>query len=183
MESIEEKQKQFVDAMAKHRGSDIPQRVAAYVLEQKGKPIRDYLSNGAPMEDKLALLDTLTSIITEERWDDLPSAPGGQASASTPTPKPKLQPAAAPAPKLVQSDPVAPIPEPTPAAAQPAPDAMAVLAQLAALLQPKPSAPSAPSVSKEEIRAMIREELADFFALASERFGTVTEEPADAADE
>jgi hypothetical protein len=149
-----------------------------------GLTMASYLSTPATDEVKIALIDEVIDIITNQKWDSLPTPPSGQASASN---KPVVavtpvasKPITPPAPKPVTPQLPPPLPPAayvskpselvnqvtTPAAADPmAMMAAALLPHIMAHL-PKTQAESAP-IDMEAVRVMVvnqvRQELAVLF--------------------
>ena len=181
-----EKSTELMKLLTPHRSGNIMQRVQAFVVKKTGKKLTEYLGNGAPEEEKGALLDELITICRDEQWDLLPAAAGGQqvvAGASTlvtkaPAPAPKpLAPAPIHTPKA--SVPIAaPKPAPVeeaeeveaPAPVAPVDPISAALAALqTALTAAKaPVAPSPIGLSVDECRMSARREIASVFRTIAE---------------
>jgi hypothetical protein len=148
-----------------------------------GLTMASYLSTPATDEVKIALIDEVIDIITNQKWDSLPTPPSGQASASN---KPVVavtpvasKPTPLPAPKPVTPQLPPPLPPSvyTPAVIEAAqakvPAAADPMAMMAAALLPhimahlpKTQAESAP-IDMEAVRVMVvnqvRQELAVLF--------------------
>jgi hypothetical protein len=180
-DAVQEKSKELYTLITPHRASGLLQRVNLYVMAKTGKKLPDYINNGATPEDKIALLDELAAIIRTNSFEKLPAIPSGQAApvqaapvAAAPAPVAAAPVALTPAaPVLKPAAPVAAAPVPVVAAA-PAPqpvlsdDPAAQLAALITRLTAKPAAPAAPSMTPEQIRALVRAELAIVFTTISE---------------
>lgn len=183
-EVVDQKFKDLFEILKKQRGTPILQRFSAYVVQQKGKGIQEYIQNGAPLDEKEALIDELIAIAEAEDWDKLPPAPGGQATApvAKPAPAPKpMQPAApdpAPAPEpearwawslrdeiLTQAEAdeaEEEAEEEEPEVSEHVPEAATQLAALIAKLA-KP-ATTGGSITEDRVREIVREELRSAFS-------------------
>lgn len=146
----------------------VMQRIQAYVVLKKGKKLTEYLNNGATDEDKLELLNELTTIVTEKNWDALPPAAVGQATAPS---APRTR---ATTPLLKKAEPVAATPAidtmidhaspTTPAVTEQrppvAPKALDLFAAAIAAMNAE-KASDAPTISEDQVRKIVRAELAD----------------------
>lgn len=93
--TLEAKNGELFKLLLPHRTTPIMQRVNLYVQNKTGKRLPDFISNGAALEAKIALLDELIAILKQGAFDQLPEAPAGQAQAAPLTPKPTAAPSAA----------------------------------------------------------------------------------------
>lgn len=158
----------------------LSQRVQGYVFGRTGgKKLPDFLNNGSPEDVKMKLLDDLIEILESKAYDKLPACPSGQAA---PTGDAGAPPALVPAAPVAVAPPTPPPPAPVarvfadaiavcdspapgslPAAVPPPQTAADPAATLFALIKqmiPAPAAPSAPSLTADQVRALVRTELA-----------------------
>ena len=183
-----EKSTELMKLLTPHRSGNIMQRVQAYVVNKTGKKLTEYLGNGSAEEEKAALLDELITICREEQWDQLPAAAGGQqvavgASTTTLTSKPAaapkpLTPAAAPKAAIIHTPkaavPIAAQPEVTEPEAVDEPPApvdpiTAAITALQAAIAAKPApAPADLGLSVDEVRYVVRKEIASVFRTIAE---------------
>jgi len=176
-DAVQEKSKELYTLITPHRASGLLQRVNLYVMAKTGKKLPDYINNGATPEDKIALLEELAAIIRTNSFEKLPAIPSGQAAPVQAAPVAAAPALVAPAPVALTPavlKPAAPVAAVPVVAAAPAPqpvlsdDPAAQLAALITRLTAKPAAPAAPSMTHEQIRALVRAELAIVFTTISE---------------
>jgi len=194
----------------------LAQRVQGFVFSRtKDRKLAEYLNNGAPVEEKEALLDDLIEILEKKEYSRLPAAPSGQAA---PTGEAGAPPAKVVAPdpeptwtktkvtlsrglngetivggekveeklitKVTMPEPALPLSpsgifakaeaeraartlEPETPAPAPVADPANALAALIRQLIPAPVAPAAPSLTSDQIRAIVRTELASALELVA----------------
>ena len=180
-ETVVKRQQSLASCLTAIHGGPHFAGVQAYVkLQTKGLTLASYLNNpDVSDDDKLALADRIEDIVKNQKWDELPTPPSGQASA--PKAVVEVKPvAAAPKPVVAAPKPVTPQLAPplppsayTPAvieAAQPkvpSPIANDPMAMMAAAMLPH-LLPHLPKQSNGEadlevIRGMISVEMAAVF--------------------
>lgn len=186
IETIQAKTKELFALLTPHRNSDVMQRVNLFCMAETGKKLPDFFNSSADEDTddkKVAIADRLIAIVKAGSWQLLPAVPSGQAggSAKTPTPPPPAPKPAAPAPKpdpkedpkpadaLVNQVTVPPPPPPKPAAPAAAAEEpeQDPAAQLAALIAKLTAKPAAKQLTRDEIRLIVREEIALVFNLAA----------------
>lgn len=164
-----EAQRQLFEALQPfQKDVTIMQRIQAHVVLKTGKKLTEFLNNGATEEDKLAMINELIEIATEKAWDKLPAAAVGQAQAPA-IAKPRVT-----TPLIKKAEEKKTLPDGTDlntalaaahavdaAAAKPkATDLLAAaIAAMEAEAKAKPAAE--PAISEEQIKKIVRTELAD----------------------
>jgi len=161
--------------MIPHTKTTLPQRVQSYCVKMNGVKYSEFFSNESiSLSDKVAYLDGVINILERKAWDELPSAPNGQAVGVVPE-APELPPApkvATPAPKAEQPKPAAPKPKPAapkpaaPVVTAPVPPAPAATDPFSVMLEPmvlrilrqhQPDAASG-GLTEEQVRVIASEE-------------------------
>lgn len=183
--TVNAKSQKLFNLTLPHRASPLMQRIQAFAIKEQGAKLMDYLGSAVPDTEKLEFLDTLIAIVEQQDWNRLPPAPNGQATAPTtpaPSPNKTLTRPAAPAPKPEANGnghngnghnghelinpvilpkpeaPVIPLIAPKPAAGS---KLAALVAELEAELEAERAKPPAvPAPTAEEIRLIVRAEMA-----------------------
>jgi len=113
-QTIQDKNGELAKLLAPHRSTQVMQRVLLLSLRENGTNITKFTGDTKiPVEKRIAFIDRLIDIVSNNRWEQLPELPAGQAGAPTPaaTPPPAAEP-----PKPVATPPPPPAPAPKPAA-------------------------------------------------------------------
>lgn len=188
-ETVQIKTKELFTLLTPHRSSDVMQRINLFCLAETGKKLPDFFNSKDEAdtdEKKVAIADRLIAIVKGGTWQLLPAVPSGQAGGSAKTPPP------APAKPAVIKQPAATLTPVDVPAAQAQSEAAAVkeikstldaipvyttpkddaaeqdpAAQLAALIGKLANKPTNPSLTRDDIRLIVREEIALIFQLAA----------------
>lgn len=194
-ETVQIKTKELFTLLTPHRSSDVMQRINLFCLAETGKKLPDFFNSKDEAdtdEKKVAIADRLIAIVKGGTWQLLPAVPSGQAGGAT---KPTTPPAAKP-PASVKPASNQPVTQPTASVDTPATQAQAEAAavkeikstldaipvyttpkneaaeqdpatQLAALIGKLANKPTNPSLTRDDIRLIVREEIALIFQLAA----------------
>lgn len=159
-----------------HRGTPVMQRINAFMCQKTERNMTSYLADKAVADDdKKLVMSDLLDILKTSSFDKLPALAGGQAgvpaaAAARPVPVPSSGGAcgflpAAPVVRRADAVPAAPVPR-TPVEDSASPeqleqgDPMTIILQQMQLLKAKASPAPIPSITPEEVRLIVRFELA-----------------------